>query len=62
MCVFNGVHEGPDGATDGKLPAALAADSQNLEAIKVAYADKLLAIDGNQDKMEVAGAIKKAMA
>jgi hypothetical protein len=40
----------------------LATDSQNLEAIKVAYADKLLAIDGNQDKMEVAGAIKKAMA
>jgi hypothetical protein len=35
--------------------------AQNLEAIKVAYADKLTAIDGNQDKMVVAATIQKSM-
>ena len=50
-----------DRATDWKRTAALAADLQNLEAIKVAYADKLMAIDGNQDKMVVAATIQKSM-
>jgi len=34
----------------------------NLEAIKNAYSDKLVAINGNQDKALVGEAIKKAMA